>query len=118
MRRDLEVYLAHAIDALEAIASYVSAVTSDEYMNSRQLRSAVEREFITVGEVLSRIIHYYPETQSRVEHARRIANFRNILVHDYDVVDDDLVWDIANRSAPLLRRSLGDWLEELHRGAS
>jgi uncharacterized protein with HEPN domain len=113
MQRDLETYLVHAIDALDAIASYINGKTKEEYLTGRQLRSSVEREFITVGEVLSRIIHYYPETRVRVEHARKIANFRNVLVHDYDVVDGDLVWDLANRSAPLLRQPLYRWLQEL-----
>jgi uncharacterized protein with HEPN domain len=44
----------------------------------------VEREFIIIGEVMSRIIHKYPETRIRIDRARRIANFRNFLVHEYD----------------------------------
>jgi uncharacterized protein with HEPN domain len=34
-------------------------------------------------------------------------------VHEYDDVDDTLVWDIAMHSVPILQNQIDLWIEEL-----
>ena len=77
------------------------------------MQMAVERGFITVGEVMSRIIHYFPETKARIADARKIANFRNIVVHEYDAIDKDTIWEIITKSVPVLKSEVQVWLDEL-----
>jgi Protein of unknown function DUF86 len=45
------------------------------------------------------------------EHSRIIA-FRNILIHGYANVDDQLVWDIVQTKLPVLRREVEALLKE------
>ena len=45
------------------------------------------------------------------EHSRVIA-FRNILIHGYADVDDQLVWDIVHTKLPVLRREVETLLKE------
>jgi uncharacterized protein with HEPN domain len=42
-----------------------------------------------------------------------IADFRNILVHEYFRVDTDIVWSIVERELPKVKRNIGQILEEL-----
>jgi uncharacterized protein with HEPN domain len=42
---------------------------------------------------------------------RRIVVVRNVLVHGYAVIDDELVWDFATRRAPDLAAELARLLQ-------
>jgi uncharacterized protein with HEPN domain len=53
------------------------------------------------------IIHY-PEVPWQ-----DIADFRNILVHEYFRVDTDIVWSIVERELPELKRNIERILQEL-----
>ena len=113
MQRDLTVYLWDLQQALNDIESFTSGKTLADYLSVRMLRSAVERQFIIVGEVISKIIHYFPETKNRIDDARSIANFRHILVHDYSSIKDEEVWRIITTSVPVLKQQVRTWLHEL-----
>ncbi len=43
---------------------------------------------------------------------REIIAFRNILVHGYDVIDDETVWDIAVSKVPDLLERLTTLVQE------
>jgi len=115
MPASLRKYIGDIQQSLAELEDFAKGKSLADYLADTQLRRAVEREFIIIGEVMSRIIHKYPETRTRIDHARKIANFRHFLVHEYDEVDDDLVWDVVTRSAPLLKTQIDAWAEELDR---
>jgi uncharacterized protein with HEPN domain len=37
---------------------------------------------------------------------RKIAGFRNALIHGYDVIDDTISWSIVEQKLPVLRTEL------------
>ncbi|NIT57866.1 MAG: DUF86 domain-containing protein, partial [Aliifodinibius sp.] len=39
---------------------------------------------------------------------QRIIGFRNILAHGYDVVSDEIVWDIVQNKLPGLRQEVDE----------
>lgn len=67
------------------------------------IRSAVEREFITIGEAVNSLARLDPELAAEITHARKIVAFRNQLTHDYAAIEDEAVWAIAYRDVPVLR---------------
>ena len=66
------------------------------------MRSAVEREFIIIGEALVALSRRAPRLFGSIAHARRIIDFRNQLTHEYPTIDDTIVWAIADRDVPIL----------------
>ena len=118
MQRELKVYLWDLQKALGEIELFTAGKTLDDYRSERILQLAMEREFITIGEVISKIIQHFPETKTRIDHARKIANFRNILVHEYHRIRDEEVWQILTVSVPILKRQVSSWLDELVRPRS
>ncbi len=113
MQRDLAVYLVDIQQCLSEIEQFTTGKLLHDYRNNTMLRRAVEREFMIIGEAMRRILHHFPESADRIEKARSIANFRNIIVHEYHSLDDAKVWDILKSSTPVLKRQIDGWLAEL-----
>lgn len=92
MRRDAKSYLWDARTAAALIQRFVAGRTYEDYVRDVLLRSAVERQFQVVGEALGRLRTEDPELANRVPELRDIVAFRNILVHNYTMIDDRVVW--------------------------
>ncbi len=104
MPRDERAYLADVVDACDAIVCAVRGLDVAGYQANRLVRSAVEREFIIIGEAMAALSRTDPQTFGSITHARRIVDFRNQLTHEYPTVDDALVWAIVERDVPVLHR--------------
>jgi uncharacterized protein with HEPN domain len=107
------MYLDDIAEALNELEEYTSGKDLSDYLANRQLRRSVERVFEIIGEAMSKMTHRFPESRIRIDHARRISNFRNIIAHEYRNVNDELVWGIVIRSARLLRTQILTWIAEL-----
>jgi uncharacterized protein with HEPN domain len=105
--------LSDILSAGNNIQQFVKDVPFEEYTSSALLRAAVERQFEIIGEALARLARYEPELFARVPDARRIVDFRNVLVHGYDIVDDEIVWQAIHEHLPLLLSTVRNLLIEL-----
>jgi uncharacterized protein with HEPN domain len=103
MPRSSLAYLADIVEACNAVEAALRGVDLEGYRSSRLIRSAVEREFLIIGEAVGSLAHLDSEISARISHARMIVGFRNRLAHDYAAVDDRTVWAIAVHDAPVLR---------------
>jgi uncharacterized protein with HEPN domain len=102
MRHDPEKSLEDIRDAAEFILDLTRGRTLDEYRNDRVLSSAVERNFITVGEALYRLVRADPDTAAALGNYPQIIAFRNMVVHGYDQIEHPIVWGIIQNEAPNL----------------
>jgi|ABSN01.1.fsa_nt_gi uncharacterized protein with HEPN domain len=84
--------LLDVVSAGNAILEFTHGATLDQYSNNLLLRSAVERQFMIVGEAFVRLRDIDDTWLERIPNARRIIGFRNVLVHGYDSIADDRVW--------------------------
>ncbi len=75
------------------------------------LRSAVERQFEIIGEALHQAELDDPEALELLPEIRRIVGMRNRIIHGYDSVDDELLWQTIHHNIPSLRKHLEQILE-------
>lgn len=105
MQRDPRSYLWDALRAADLIVDFVQGRTLADYEGDVLLRSAVERQFVIIGEALNQLSRVDAELAARVPDIADIVGFRNILVHGYAIVDDEQVWhtlgDLAGLRAAL-----------------
>ena len=52
-----------------------------------------------------------PGLATRIPEHRRIVAFRNILIHGYAVVDDELVWQLLESRLPGLAKAVRELLD-------
>jgi uncharacterized protein with HEPN domain len=104
MQRDERAYLNDILEACAAIERALSGLDLAAYRADRLVRSAVEREFIIIGEAIAVLSRVAPQLAARITQARRIVDFRNHLTHAYPTIDDAIVWFIAQHDVPVLRR--------------
>ena len=55
MKRDPRAFLDDVIDAGSAIMQAVDGMSLNDYLNSRLIRSSIEREFTIIGEALAQL---------------------------------------------------------------
>ena len=103
MPRSTVAYLADVVDACDAVAEVLTGVDLEIYCARRSIRSSVEREFTIIGEAIGVLARREPALAARISHARLIVGLRNRLVHEYPQIDDEAVYSIARRDAPVLR---------------
>ncbi len=113
MPRSAAAYLVDILEACDSIESLLDGVDLAKYDASRSIRSAVEREFIIIGEAVSALGRIAPEAVARISDARMIVGFRNVLTHDYAAVDNETVFGTASESVPVLAREARQLLREL-----
>ena len=95
MQRDTSALLMTVVESADAIAD------------------AVEREFITIGEALNNLSRIDSGLFACIQQAPRIISFRNKLTHEYDRVDDSLVWGVIHKSLFPLRAICSDLIDNL-----
>jgi uncharacterized protein with HEPN domain len=106
MRLDAKKCLEDIRQAATLIAQFCCEKTFADYDADPLLRSAVERQFEIIGEAVNRLSKIDGELAALLPEAGRIVAFRNILIHGYDVVINQVVWDVAMNKRPGLLASV------------
>lgn len=107
--KDDRVYLRHILECIRRIEED-TAGGKDVFFASRTSQDAVLRNLQTLAESTQRLSEGLKIRHPQIEW-RRIAAFRNILVHDYLGIDMETIWDIAQRDVPALRMAVLSMLE-------
>ena len=103
MTNEAKKRLLDVVNACEAIAEFTAGKDFAAYESDRLLRSGVERQFEIIGEGLSKAGRLDPSLAAQIPDFLRIIGLRNRLIHGYDNVDDEILWDVVqSKLGPLL----------------
>ena len=95
LARDISAYLQDVLEACNAIEDVICGISLEEYRSMRAVSSAVEREFIIIGEGLRRVSGLDERLFDSISNSRAIVAFRNWLAHDYGAGDDGAVFGLV-----------------------
>lgn len=98
--------LEDAAEACAKIRAFTRNHSIDEFQQSDLLRSAVERQLEIIGEALGIASREDPSVEDHISELPRIVALRNRLIHGYDSVDPELVWDLVQIKVPSLMGQL------------
>lgn len=113
MQPDAPGLLWDAREAGRLVQQFVVDQTAETYSENSLVRSAVERQLTTVGEALNRLSQVDPDTAAGLSDVPKIVGLRNVLVHGYRIVDDDIVWRIVAGNVPTRLAELDGLLSEV-----
>ncbi len=104
-RRDPALTLRQIVEFADEIAALVVTRAREDLETNREFHRALERCIELIGEAATRL----PEDW-RASHPenpwRQIIAMRNILIHGYDVVVADVLWDVATNDVPKLSTAI------------
>ena len=105
MSREWRLYVADMQACCERITQYTSGLSQEEFQSRRMAYDATLRNLELLGEAAR---HVPDEVRALAPDIpwRRIVGVRNILIHGYLGIDNDIVWDIARNGIAPLRKAL------------
>jgi len=98
MSRDW-TYIADILDAGQAIQNYLKDIDRDSFDENALLQDAIQLRVIVIGEATKRLSMEFRNNHPGIAW-KAMAGMRDILIHDYDKVDLDLLWDTSTKSIP------------------
>ncbi len=105
-KRHAKLLLADILEAIEKIERYLSGMSYQTVSKDDKTVDAVIRNFEIIGEAANQLP---PEFIRQHPHIpwRDLADFRNILIHQYFGVDLRMIWEIVEMN-------LGELKQQLH----
>ena len=110
--RNSKKYLYDIINCSEFVLQLTKDKTVDDYKNDRIFRSALERELQIIGEAMLQLDRMSPEMVEKISEHRSIIGFRHVLVHGYDSLDPDTVWNVVETKIALLLEQAKELLQQ------
>ncbi len=109
--KDQVVYLSEILERIRRIEEFTKEGRA-AFSQSILLQDAVIRSFEVIGEAVKRLSPDVTTQYSSVPW-RQIAGFRDVLIHQYDDIDIDEVWDVVEKHLPPLKRAVEALLKGL-----
>lgn len=104
MQRDKEAIL-DIRESITKIIIYTTDITFEEFLSNDEKQDAVLRRILVIGEATKKLSTEFRENYSNIPW-REIAGMRDVIVHDYNRVDIEAVWDVVQNDLPHLIESL------------
>ncbi len=103
MQLEVKKHLFDILEAARDIEEYTGSLEYSSFIKNSMVQAAVERKFQIIWEALNRIKRLDNSVLRGISEHQRIIAFRNIIVHGYDVIDSEIIWDAIKKHLPKLK---------------
>ncbi|MEO0947932.1 MAG: DUF86 domain-containing protein, partial [Cyanobacteria bacterium J06641_5] len=94
-------FLLDMLQSAELIIRYTAESSKDEFLENLLLQDAVVRRLLIIAEAARRVSDTTRQSLPNVAW-QEINGMRNRLVHEYDDVNLDIVWNVVQNEIPSL----------------
>ena len=109
--QDYSIYINDILKCIKKIKRYIKSLDFDSFILDEIIYDAVIRNLEIIGEASNKIPKSIQKNYDHIEW-RKISGLRNILIHNYSGIDDDIIWDVIKKKLPVLEKQLKLILKE------
>ena len=103
--RDWKFRLDDIVEALDRIFDYVQGMDYDSWSKDRKTIDAVVRNLEIIGEAAANVPENIQEQFAEVPWYQ-MKGMRNILIHEYFGLDDEVIWKTIQDDLPFLKDTI------------
>ena len=103
------VFLKHIKDEIDFIIKHTGDIDFNNLIEDELLKRAVIRSLEIIGEAVKKLDKNFRNKYNKIEW-KKIAGFRDKLIHHYFGIDWDIVWDVIKNKIPELNKHLKELL--------
>ncbi|ALF52498.1 hypothetical protein ACX27_05990 [Nostoc piscinale CENA21] len=100
MPRDQESLIDIA-NAIKRILRYTKGISKPELEVNDEKLSAILYQIKIIGEATKRLSQSFRQQHQKIPW-RQMAGMRDVIVHEYDQLDFDVIWDVVENKLPEL----------------
>ena len=104
MQRDQQ-FLLDMLQSAELIITYTAQCSKDDFVENVQLQDSVIRRLLVIAKAARRVSETTRQTLPNVAW-QEMNGMRNRLVHEYDDINLNIVWDVVQSEMPFLIEEL------------
>lgn len=109
--REWRFRIRHMLEAIERIQSYTAGMTREQLAADQRTLDAVVWNLTILGEAARHVPEDVTDANTEIPW-QQIRGTRNRVVHGYDQIDFEIVWEVVQQELspliPVLDRILGD----------
>ena len=68
------------------------------------IKRAAERDLEIIGEAINKLLQIDPSIN--ISNTKNIIGLRNLIVHAYDSIEDEIIWGIIQKDIPILKTEI------------
>jgi uncharacterized protein with HEPN domain len=104
--RDLLSDIVRSIDEIHEFSNGLTIEDFKLYLSNKMMRRAIERDLIIIGEAMHDIVKVDHTRVMRIKNSRRVIELRNDVVHSYDDLANEKIWQFIWTELPYLRKEV------------
>jgi len=109
--RDLLSDIVRSIDEIHEFSNGLTVEDFKLYLSNKMMRRAIERDLIIIGEAMHDIVKVDHTRVMRIKNSRRVVELRNDVVHSYDDLANEKIWQFIWSELPYLRKEVSHILD-------
>ena len=109
MKKDPTIFLHHILESISLAEGYLREISQEEFLKDLVRQDAVIRRIEIMGEAVKNIPEDIKKKHPFIPW-KKIAGMRDKIIHEYFGIDLKLVWNVAQKDLPLLKKQIQELL--------
>ncbi len=110
MKRKDALYLKDIHESISFIERHTQSLSEKDFQSDEVLFHAIVRQLEIIGEAVRALSPAIRHNSPSIPW-RQIADFRNVLVHEYFGIRLDIIWEVIQQDLPGLKQAVKDILK-------